>query len=58
MNPGSLILGAAGLLKGRRAACHWAWADLLALFGAELAMREARPAGSAGPPKRQARHLP
>ncbi len=31
---GSLILGAAGLLKGRRAACHWAWADLLALFGA------------------------
>jgi cyclohexyl-isocyanide hydratase len=31
---GSLILGAAGLLKGRRAACHWAWADLLQLFGA------------------------
>jgi len=31
---GSLILGAAGLLKGRRAACHWAWRDLLALFGA------------------------
>jgi putative intracellular protease/amidase len=31
---GSLILGAAGLLKGRRAACHWAWAHLLPLFGA------------------------
>jgi transcriptional regulator GlxA family with amidase domain len=22
---GSLVLGAAGLLKGRRAASHWAW---------------------------------
>jgi len=31
---GSLILGAAGLLKGRRAACHWAWRNQLALFGA------------------------
>ena len=31
---GSLILGAAGLLRGRRAACHWASRDLLALFGA------------------------
>jgi transcriptional regulator GlxA family with amidase domain len=31
---GSLILGAAGLLQGRRAACHWAWRDLLPLFGA------------------------
>ena len=31
---GSLILGAAGLLQGRRAACHWAYADLLPLFGA------------------------
>lgn len=31
---GSLILGAAGLLQGRRAACHWAWADMLPLFGA------------------------
>ncbi len=31
---GSLILGAAGLLKGRRAACHWAFADLLPIFGA------------------------
>lgn len=31
---GSLILGAAGLLKGRRAACHWGWAHLLELFGA------------------------
>ena len=31
---GSLILGAAGLLQGRRAACHWAWRHLLPLFGA------------------------
>ncbi|MHB1304751.1 MAG: DJ-1/PfpI family protein [Acidiphilium sp.] len=31
---GSLILGAAGLLVGRRAACHWAWRHLLPLFGA------------------------
>ncbi|MGA2485051.1 MAG: DJ-1/PfpI family protein [Roseiarcus sp.] len=31
---GSLVLGAAGLLKGRRAACHWAWRQLLPLFGA------------------------
>lgn len=31
---GSLILAAAGLLKGKRAACHWAWRDQLALFGA------------------------
>jgi cyclohexyl-isocyanide hydratase len=32
---GSLILAAAGLLKGRKAACHWAWGDYLPLFGAE-----------------------
>jgi cyclohexyl-isocyanide hydratase len=31
---GSLILGAAGLLRGKRAACHWAWRDMLTLFGA------------------------
>jgi transcriptional regulator GlxA family with amidase domain len=31
---GSLVLGAAGLLRGRRAACHWAWREMLALFGA------------------------
>jgi len=31
---GSLILGAAGLLKGKRAACHWAWRDMLQAFGA------------------------
>ena len=31
---GSLILGATGLLKGKRAACHWAWRDMLPLFGA------------------------
>jgi cyclohexyl-isocyanide hydratase len=32
---GSLILAAAGLLRGYRAASHWAWRDHLALFGAE-----------------------
>lgn len=31
---GSLILGAAGFLSGRRAACHWAWRELLPIFGA------------------------
>ena len=31
---GSLILGAAGFLRGRRAACHWAWRELLPVFGA------------------------
>ena len=31
---GSLVLGAAGLLRGKRAASHWAWRDSLALFGA------------------------
>ena len=31
---GSLILGAAGLLRGRRAACHWAWRHMLSDFGA------------------------
>ena len=31
---GSLILGAAGFLKGRRAGCHWAWRDMLTAFGA------------------------
>jgi cyclohexyl-isocyanide hydratase len=30
---GSLLLGAAGLLQGKRAACHWAWRDLLPIFG-------------------------
>ena len=29
---GSLVLGAAGLLRGHRAACHWAWRELLATF--------------------------
>lgn len=32
---GSLVLGAAGLLRGYRAACHWDWRDYLPLFGAE-----------------------
>ena len=32
---GSLVLGAAGLLRGYRATTHWAWLDQLSLFGAE-----------------------
>jgi cyclohexyl-isocyanide hydratase len=32
---GSLVLGAAGLLKGYKSACHWAWRDLLVPLGAE-----------------------
>jgi cyclohexyl-isocyanide hydratase len=32
---GSLILAAAGLLTGYRAACHWGWREHLASFGAE-----------------------
>ena len=31
---GSLVLGAAGLLKGKRATCHWGPIDHLALLGA------------------------
>lgn len=31
---GSLVLAAAGLIEGKRAACHWAWRDLLAESGA------------------------
>ena len=31
---GSLVLGAAGLLQGRRAASHWAWREALSAFGA------------------------
>jgi transcriptional regulator GlxA family with amidase domain len=30
---GSLLLAAAGLLRGKRAACHWAWRELLLEFG-------------------------
>lgn len=33
---GSLILGAAGFLKGKRAACHWAWRPFLEPFGATV----------------------
>jgi cyclohexyl-isocyanide hydratase len=32
---GSLILGAAGLLRGYRSACHWSWREQLRLFGAD-----------------------
>ena len=32
---GALVLGAAGLLEGKRATTHWASHDLLAAFGAE-----------------------
>lgn len=32
---GSLVLGAAGLLRGYRATCHWSSIDQLALLGAE-----------------------
>lgn len=31
---GSLVLGAAGLLRGYRSACHWMWREHLAAFGA------------------------
>lgn len=31
---GSLLLGAAGLLKGYKSACHWAFRDTLTRFGA------------------------
>lgn len=32
---GSLVLGAAGLLRGYKATCHWTQRHMLALFGAE-----------------------
>jgi len=32
---GSLILGAAGLLKGHKSACHWIWKQYLHKFGVE-----------------------
>jgi transcriptional regulator GlxA family with amidase domain len=31
---GALVLGAAGLLKGKRATSHWAWRHALSAFGA------------------------
>jgi cyclohexyl-isocyanide hydratase len=36
---GSLVLGAAGLLRGKRAACHWLSLPLLAAFGAKPSSR-------------------
>lgn len=36
---GSLLLGAAGLLRGRRAACHWLSLPLLTAFGARASSR-------------------
>ena len=35
VSTGALVLGAAGLLRGRRAATHWMARDLLHAFGAE-----------------------
>jgi transcriptional regulator GlxA family with amidase domain len=32
---GSLLLAAAGLLRGKKAACHWAWRHLLTVFAIE-----------------------
>jgi cyclohexyl-isocyanide hydratase len=32
---GSLVLGAAGLLRGYKSACHWMWRKYLPQFGAE-----------------------
>ena len=34
---GSLVLAAAGLLVGYRAACHWLWREELGRFGVEVA---------------------
>ena len=39
---GSLLLAAAGLLRGKRAACHWAWRDKLADFGVTVMLGCAR----------------
>jgi putative intracellular protease/amidase len=36
---GSLILAAGGFLTGKRAACHWAWRELLEPFGAIIDTR-------------------
>ncbi len=36
VSTGSLMLGAAGLLRGKRAACHWASREFLSAFGATV----------------------
>jgi cyclohexyl-isocyanide hydratase len=37
---GALLLGAAGLLRGYRATSHWAFLDLLGMFGADIVRDE------------------
>jgi cyclohexyl-isocyanide hydratase len=43
---GALVLGAAGLLRGRRAATHWMSRDLLPAFGAEPSLERVVQDGS------------
>lgn len=49
---GALLLGAAGLLRGRRANTHWAYRDRLAAYGAEISaervVRDGKYATAAG----------
>jgi transcriptional regulator GlxA family with amidase domain len=49
---GALLLGAAGLLTGRRANTHWAFRDRLAAYGAEITperiVRDGKYASAAG----------